>query len=275
MKSIGILAGGGNLPKVIIEEAKKLGYSVCVAGFKGHTDDETLSMADISECFPIGQFLKIIKFFHKHGIKEVCLAGTINKPKVMDFRPDWLAAKIIFSLKSKGDDALLRAIIEQLEKEDLNIVSAAKLVPSLLSPLGVLTKTQPNDYIKDNVNYALPITQSLGAFDIGQSMVVKDNIVLAVECVEGTDATIIRGGELGTHGDKPCILVKVFKEGQDARADLPTIGLKTIELLIEKKYAALVIEANKSIFFNREEAIALANKSNFVIWSINKDELLN
>ncbi len=271
MKSIGILAGGGNLPKVIIEEAKKMGYNVCVAGFKGHTDDETLNMADTSECFPIGQFLKIIKFFHKHDIKEVCLAGTINKPKVMDFRPDWLAAKIIFSLKSKGDDALLRAIIEQLEKENLAIVSAAKLVPSLLSPEGVLTKTQPNDYIKDNLNYALPITKSLGAFDIGQSMVVKDNVVIAVECLEGTDATIIRGGDLGAHGDKQCVLVKVFKQGQDTRADLPTIGLKTIELLIEKKYCALVIEAGKSIFFNREEAIALANKHNFVIWSINKD----
>lgn len=268
MQTIGILAGGGNLPRVIIKEAKKQGHRVAVCGFVGHTDEETLAQADISELLHIGQFSKVIKFFHTNGIKTICLAGTINKPKVLDFRPDFLAAKIIFSLKSKGDDALLRAIINQLEKEDLHIVSAAQIVPSLLAPKGVLTHTQPDDYIKNSLTYALPIAENLGVYDIGQSLVVKENIVIAVECLEGTDATIQRGGELGSRGGSPCVLVKLFKKGQDKRVDLPTIGLGTIEQLIKYNYKALIVHAGKTLFFNREEAIELANKHKLVIWAI-------
>ncbi len=275
MKTIGIMAGGGALPKLIIEEARKNGYKIVLCAFQGNTDEESIKLADVSEMFHVGQFLKVIKFFHKHEIKEVCLAGTINKPKVFDFRPDLLAAKIIFSLKSKGDDALLRAIIEQLEKEKLFIVSASKLVPSLLAKEGVLTKAQPDDYVKNTVSYALPIIENLGNFDIGQCLVVKENIVIAVECIEGTDATIKRGGELGQGGDKPCVLVKMVKTGQDERVDLPSVGLKTVELLIENNYKALVIEAGKTLFFDSEKAIELANKHKLIIWAIDKGKILS
>ncbi len=270
MKAIGILAGSGNLPKIIIEEAKKNGYKVAVCGFKGHTDAETFDMADVSTSLAIGQFSKVIKFFHDNDITKVCMAGAISKPKILDFRPDFLAAKVILSLKSKGDDSLLRAIIKLLEKENLFIVSAAELVPSLLSPAGVLTKTQPDEYVTSSLTYALPICSSLGTFDIGQSLVVKENMVIAVECLEGTDTTIIRGGELGAeHGkhSKECILVKMPKKGQDERADLPTIGLKTIELLVQYNYKALIIEAGKTLFFDRDKAIEFADKHKFIIWA--------
>ncbi len=268
MRTIGILAGGGALPRAIIEECRKDEVAVAVCGFAGHTDQETLDMADFSEILPIGQFAKVIKFFHNLDIREVCLAGTIDKPNILDIRPDWLAAKMIFSLKSKGDDALLRAIMELLEKEGLSVVSAGKIVPSLLAPEGVLTKTQPDDYIKNTFEYARPIAESMGTFDIGQSLVVKENIVLAVECLEGTDATIKRGGELGRKGNNPCVLVKLFKKGQDDRADLPTIGLKTIENLIEHNFKALIIEADKTIFFDRDKALELADKNKLIIWAV-------
>ncbi len=268
IKTIGILAGSGNLPRIIIEECHKKNIKVAVCGFVGHTDQETLDMADFSECLAIGQFAKVIKFFHKQNINEVCLAGAISKPNILDIRPDFLAAKMIFSLKSKGDDALLRAIIDLLEKEKLYVVSVAKLVPSLLSPEGVLTKAKPDDYIKNTLEYARPILQSLGSYDIGQSLVVKENIVVAVECLEGTDATIIRGGELGKRGNQPLVLVKMLKKGQDERADLPSVGLKTIEILIEHNYKALIINAHKTLFFDREKAIELANKHGLIIWAV-------
>lgn len=272
MDAIGILAGGGQFPRLIIEEARKHNRKIVLAGFTGHTEDSLLECADVAEMFHIGQFAKVIKFFHSHNIHEVSLAGSINKPKILDVRPDWLATKIIFSLKSKGDDALLRAIIDQLEKEKLFVVSAAKLLPSLLAPSGVLTKTKPNADIQKTLDYALPIMQNLGPFDIGQCIAVKENIVLAVECIEGTDATIKRGGELGKRGDSPLVLVKLVKEGQDERVDLPTIGLQTIENLIENNYKALIIEENKTLFFDREKALDLANKHNLVIWAIHREK---
>ncbi len=268
MQTIGIIAGSGALPRVIIEECHKQGIKVSVCALQGHTDEETLDMADISEAFPLGQFGKMIKFFHNQNIDKVCFAGAINKPNILDIRPDFLAAKMLFSLKNKGDDALLRGIIDILEKEKLYVVSVAQLVPSLLAPIGVLSKTQPDEYLKDTLEYARPIFQGLGAFDIGQSLVVKDNIIVAVECLEGTDATIKRGGELGKKGDKPLVLIKMLKKGQDERADLPTIGLKTFENLIENNYKALILHANKTLFFDREKSIELANKHNFTIWSI-------
>ncbi len=275
MNSIGILAGGGQFPRLIIEEARKNNCKVILAGFQGHTDEALLALADSAQMFHIGQFAKVIKFFHSHDIHEVSLAGSINKPKILDVRPDWLATKIIFSLKSKGDDALLRAIIDQLEKEKLFVVSASKLLPSLLAPSGILTKTKAHADVQKTLDYALPIMQTLGPFDIGQCIAVKENMVLAVECIEGTDATIKRGGELGKRGDSPLVLVKLVKDGQDERVDLPSIGLQTIENLVEYNYKALIIEENKTLFFDREKALELANKHGLIIWAIDKEKVLN
>ncbi len=274
METIGLLAGGGALPRLVAEEAKKQGRRVIICGFHGHTDDELREYADVFEVMHIGQFSKVIKYFHSHNVREVCLVGAINKPRILDIKPDLLATKIIFSLASKGDDSLLRAVLDQLEKEGLYIVSATKLVPSLLAPKGVLTKHKPDEYIKNTARYALPIIKSLGEFDMGQCLAVKENIVLAVECIEGTDAAIKRGGELGARGDAPCVLVKMVKTGQDERVDLPSVGLKTIENLIEYKYKALIIEANKTLFFDSQKAIELANKNKLIIWAIDRNEIL-
>ncbi len=274
MESIGLLAGGGALPRLVAEEARSKGKKVVICGIQGHTDDSLYAYADISETVHIGQFSKMIKFFQKNNVKEVSLVGTINKPKVLDIRPDLLAAKILFSLKSKGDDSLLRAVLDQLEKEGLKIVSAAKLMPSLLAPKGVLTKSQPDEYVENTARYALPIIKSLGEFDMGQCLSVKENMVLAVECIEGTDAAIKRGGELGAKGDAQCVLVKMVKTGQDERVDLPSIGLKTVENLIEYNYKALIIEAHKTLFFDSVEAIQLADKHKLIIWAIDKEEAI-
>ncbi len=269
-QKLGILAGGGALPRILIDEARKNGVKAYVCGFHGHTDQETLDMADAFEHIHIGQFAKAIKFFTANNISEVCLAGAINKPKVTDIRPDLLAAKLLFTLKDKGDDALLKGVMNLLESEGLHIVSAAKLLPSLLAPEGILTKKQPDTYIKENKEYALGIMQTLGTLDIGQSLVVNNQMVVAVECIEGTDATIQRGGNLLKGRKTPNILVKLLKEGQDERADLPSVGLKTIENLIESGYVALIIEADKTLFFDREKAVNFADAHKFIIWSIRK-----
>ncbi len=254
---LGIIAGGGLFPKLIAEEAKKRGIFVAGCGFHNNTDESLSQIFDTFQILALGQLAKLIDFFKKNNVSHICFAGTINKPKALDIRPDLRAAKLIFSLKTKGDDALLRAILGEFEKEGFQCVSASRFLPSLKSPQGILTnRTIPQEILGD-MRYGFPIAKSMGSYDIGQCIVVKNGMVIAVECLEGTDATLKRASELAGKG---CIAVKVVKPIQDERIDLPSIGLKTIENLIQYNYTGLAIEANKTLFFDREEALALANK---------------
>ncbi|MDD6088507.1 MAG: UDP-2,3-diacylglucosamine diphosphatase LpxI [Desulfovibrionaceae bacterium] len=256
-KSIGILAGYGQFPKIVAEGIRAQGYRVIVCGFYDQTDASLFSDADVFEQFHLGQFRKVLKFFQDHGVEEVCMAGGINKPRALSFRPDLMAAKMLFSMKGKGDDALLRAIIGLFEENGIKVVSSSCFAQRLPCPAGQLSKRAPTDEEWDSIRYAWPIAESLGRFDIGQCLVVKQNMVVAVECLEGTDAALKRGAELGGDG---CIAVKRFKPGQDERADLPSVGLETIRLLGRLHYTCLAIEADKTLFFDREEAIRLADR---------------
>ncbi|MBP3731323.1 MAG: UDP-2,3-diacylglucosamine diphosphatase LpxI [Mailhella sp.] len=267
-ESIGIIAGGGQFPRIVAESLRSEGYSVVICGFSGHTDEMTANAADAFTLLHLGQFNRMIAFFKQHGVSRACMAGAISKPKALDFRPDWRAAKMVFSLKGKGDDALLRSIIAEIEKDGIQIVSSADLAHGLRCPAGVLTTRQPTESEWNDMRFGWPIARTLGSFDIGQCLVVRENIVIAVECLEGTDATLLRGGQLG---GKNCVAIKLVKPGQDERVDLPSIGLATIQNMIENHYAALAVEAGKTLFFDREEALRLADSHGLCIVSLPSD----
>lgn len=257
IQRLGIIAGGGQFPKLIADEAKAQGLFVAACGFLNNTDENLKNFCDSFQILALGQLSKLINFFKANNVTHVCFAGTINKPKALDIRPDLRAAKLLFSLKTKGDDVLLRAILGEFEKEGFQCVSASVFLPSLKSPAGVLTNREIPQEILADMQYGFPIAKSMGSYDIGQCLVVKQGMVMAVECLEGTDAALKRAYELGGSG---CVAVKVVKPNQDERIDLPSIGLKTIENLIQYKYAGLAIEADKTLFFDRDQALALANK---------------
>jgi len=255
-ESIGIIAGSGQFPRLVAEDAKAAGYGVVVCAFHGFTDPGLEALADAYTTVYLGQFDKVIDYFRKHGVRRLCMAGAINKPRALDLRPDFRAARILFSLRGKGDDALLRAIM------------AAELSTSLLCPEGVLTRRGPSAEEIAEIDYGWPIAEALGRFDIGQCIVVKQGMVVAVECLEGTDAALRRGGELRGEG---CVAIKRFKPKQDERVDLPSIGLQTVRLLIEQHYRCLAVDAGKTLFFDRAEALALADKHNFCIVALTED----
>ena len=261
-ESIGIIAGSGQFPRLVAEDAKAAGYGVVVCAFHGFTDPGLEALADAYTTVYLGQFDKVIDYFRKHGVRRLCMAGAINKPRALDLRPDFRAARILFSLRGKGDDALLRAIMADLEKEGFTLIQAAELSTSLLCPEGVLTRRGPSAEEIAEIDYGWPIAEALGRFDIGQCIVVKQGMVVAVECLEGTDAALRRGGELRGEG---CVAIKRFKHKQDVRVDLPSIGLQTVRLLIEQHYRCLAVDAGKTLFFDRAEALALADKHNFCI----------
>ena len=155
-----------------------------------------------------------------------------------------------------------------LEKEGFTLIQAAELSTSLLCPEGVLTRRGPSAEEIAEIDYGWPIAEALGRFDIGQCIVVKQGMVVAVECLEGTDAALRRGGELRGEG---CVAIKRFKPKQDERVDLPSIGLQTVRLLIEQHYHCLAVDAGKTLFFDRAEALALADKHNFCIVALTED----
>lgn len=266
---LGIIAGGGQFPRLIAEQARQAGHFVAICGFKGNTAPELANDCDAFEILALGQLSKLIDFYKKNDVKRICMAGTINKPKALDIRPDFRAAKVLFSLKSKGDDVILRAILGEFEKEGFQIVSAAELVPSLRCPAGVLTYGKIPQEIQNDIDYGVPIVEAMGRFDIGQCIVVREGMVMAVECLEGTDANLERGAKLGGEG---CVAIKMAKTGQDDRVDLPSIGMTTIENLIRLKYSALVIEAHQTLFFDREKALTLAQKNNLHIIALDRSK---
>ncbi len=259
---IGLIAGRGQFPLMVAQKIHHLGMTVAICAFHGHVEPELSKLADNFCLIHLGQLGKLIKFFKKQKVRRICFAGSINKPKALSIRPDFRTMKILFKLRGFGDDALLRAASAELEKEGFTVVQAASFVSGLHAPLGILTRRRPSQEEWEDILYAWPIAQNIGKMDIGQCIVVRRKMVMAIECIEGTDITLTRGGDFGGPG---CIAVKILKPGQDERLDLPAIGLATIRLLLEKKFSCLVYQAGKTLFFDREESLIEADKGGLCI----------
>ncbi len=269
MSSLGIIAGSGRFPFLVAEGARQSGRRVVVCGLEGNASPALADSADIFTMLNIGKFGTMIKFFKKHNVRELCMAGAVNKPKAMEVRPDLRAAGMLLRLlRTKGDDALLRAVAEELTAEGFMLVRPDALVPSLRGPAGVLSRRAPDVEIQADIRFGMETAQLIGSLDIGQCIVVRSGIVAAVEALEGTDATLERGGSLGGPG---CTMIKIVKPGQDERLDLPSIGLHTVELLIKHDFACLAYQAHKTLFFDRDKAIAAADAAGLVIVGVEED----
>lgn len=260
--TLGIIAGGGTFPRIVALTARERGVRVVGVGFAADTAPDFPTYCDSFTWLKLGQLSRLISFFREQKVTKVVMAGPINKPRALDLRPDWRAARLLFSLKAKGDDALLRAVAAEIEREGMAVVGAHEFTPHLATPPGVLTQRAPSAKERDDIRAGWQLAAELGRFDIGQCLVIKDGIVLAVEAVEGTDAAITRGGQLGGAG---CVVVKRTKMGQDSRLDLPAIGIGTIRSMHAVNSTCLVLEAGRCLFFDREEALALANTHGITI----------
>ena len=267
---LGLIAGGGQFPFLVAKNAQKKGYRVVAVGFVQDTDPNLENKVHSFLWLKLGQLNKLIKFFKKNNVHQVTFAGPINKPRALNIRPDLRAAKLLFKLKSKNDDAILRAVAGELEQEGLTVVAANNFVPELISPRGQLSKRKPTLSEIQDILFAWPLVKKLGELDIGQCIVVRDQMVVAVEGIEGTNATILRAGQLAGKG---CIVVKAFKPGQDNRIDLPALGPKTIEAMAKAQATCLAYEAGKSLFFELDQAISLADKNKIAVIGIDEQFL--
>lgn len=260
---IGIIAGGGQFPLLFTEAAQKLGKYVVVVAHKGETDKKVVKAADSARWVKLGQLGKVISFFKKEGVHEIVFLGPITKTQIFrDLLPDLKGLTLWNKIDKKQDDAILRAIANALAEEGILVIESTIYLQHLLFPAGVLTKTKPNKSQIKDIEFGWRNARAIGELDIGQCVVVRDRAVVAVEAIEGTDAAILRGGELAR---EKAVVVKVRKPGQDFRFDLPATGVTTLETLKKVKGAVLAVEAGQSILFDREKMIDQANKSGIVV----------
>lgn len=265
MRKIGLIAGNGEFPIIFAQAAKMEGYKVIAIAHKGETLKELENWVDGIQWVRIGKLGKLIDFFKKNGVKDVALVGGITKRKMFtEIMPDSRALSLALRLKTKKDDAILRAVARELEKEGLIVQPSTLFVPSILAPRRCLTEHKPNKEQQCDIEFGWEMAKAIGALDIGQCVVVKQQTVLAVEAIDGTDETIKRGGALA----KGAVVVKVSKPQQDLRFDVPTVGLNTIKNMISVSASVLAIEAGKTLMFDREDMIEEANKAGIGIVSL-------
>ena len=262
---IGLIAGQGEFPLLFARAAKSLGKQVIVFGIEGFTDPRVQEFALETHTVGLGELEKLILLLRSKKIRQVMLAGGVPKKEIYNpvFKMDSVAKNFIGSVAHKGDDHLLRAFQVFLKmKCGISVLDSRKFLKEAMAPQGVLTRRQPSEGEWKDLRYGWKIAKGVGRLDIGQTVVVKEGVVLAVEAIEGTDSTIRRGGALGQSG---AVIVKVCKPNQSVRFDLPCIGVHTLEMMKAVSSCVLGIEAGKSILLFKEDLIQRANQENITI----------
>lgn len=263
MRRIGLIAGNGRFPLFFAQGARNHSVQVVAVAHVGETLPDLAQQVDKIFWIRVGQLGKMIKIFKKEEIKEVVMAGGIQKTRLFsDAWPDLRSLSLLASLKEKKDDALLRAVAGELEKEGIHVLESTLFLDFLLSPKGVMTRRSPTKKEWEDIHFGFSLAKEVGRLDIGQCLVVKNQVVLAVEAIEGTDETIQRGGRLGRGG---AVVIKICKPQQDLRFDIPAIGIETVRSMAKVEAKVLAIEADRSIFLDKDETIVLADKMGITI----------
>lgn len=250
MKKLGLIAGNGKFPLIFAEQARKEGYALVAVAHRGETLKELEGLIENVTWIYVGQLGKMIRTFLRAGITEAVMAGGIHKVKFLEnFRPDLRGAKFLARMKSKDDDALLRGVAEELESDGIKVLDSTLCLSQIVAAEGVLTKRTPRAVEWEDVRFGFRVAKEVGRLGIGQTVVVKKQIVVAVEALEGTDAAIERGGTLARSG---FVAVKVSKPQQDLRFDVPAVGIETIRRLHEVGGTVLAVEAGKTILLEKD-----------------------
>ncbi len=268
---IGLIAGGGQFPILFAQKALHKGYEVYAAAYVNEASEDLGHHVKLVRRLHLGQVGRLIKFFKSNGIDKAVMMGTIKKTRIFtDVRPDLKALSFIATRKNGHDDSILTAFADLLEKEGITILPSTFLFPELLSKKGCWTRRKPDGAEKKDILTGWKIARGIGKLDVGQCVVVSNGSVLAVEAVDGTDATIRRGAGFA---DGRAVVVKLSKPNQDLRFDLPSSGCETIKTMHEAGASVLVLEACKSIVFDRDAMISLADRCNISILAMDDPDL--
>jgi UDP-2,3-diacylglucosamine hydrolase len=272
-ESLGLIAGSGEFPRLVVEGARRAGLRVVLVGLRGCYDPTLAALADVTYEAGIAKLGRWIRIFRREGVRQAIMAGKVKKVRMLDlppwrawlaYLPDWTSIKVwYFRTADRRNDTLLRAVAEEMRLKGVELTDSTKYCPEALAGDGLLTASALSPAQQADAELGWKIAKEMGRLNVGQSVAVKDKDVIAVEAIEGTDAMIARAGALCKHGG--WTLVKVAKPDQDMRFDVPTVGPDTIKRLAEAGAAALVIEAGRTLILEREKTIALALKNRIAI----------
>jgi hypothetical protein len=268
MERIGLIAGNGKFPFLVLDAARAQGYDVVVAAIKEETFPEIESHgAAAVHWLSLGELSKLIETFQQAGVRRAIMAGQVKHKQIFSsIRPDWKLAKLLLSLTTRNTDSLLGAIAKVLSDEGITLESSTRLLEPLLVKSGVRTKREPTEQERKNVDYGRSVATQLAQHDIGQTVVIAESACVAVEAMEGTDATIERAGQIMRSLDsdastlsRALTVVKIAKPNQDMRFDVPVVGLKTIETMQSAGASCLALDAGKCLLLDGQKIIDAAN----------------
>ena len=262
--NFGLIAGNGNFPFLVVEGAKKAGQKLVVVAIREETDQRIEEIADKILWVGIGQLGKMIKFFKSEGVEKAIMAGQVKHVQIFTTSafPDWRMAKMLYNLPRRNTDSLIGGIADELAKDNIELIDSTYFIQDQLAHEGVLSKRKPTDFEQGNIEYGLHIANEIARLDLGQTIVVRANACVAIEAMEGTDATIRRAGELAKG---KLTVIKVAKPDQDMRFDVPVVGVPTIETMIKSGATCLCLMAGKTLIFDRVEMIRLADANKICI----------
>jgi len=275
---LGLIAGNGRFPFLLLDAARAHGLDVVVAAIKEETDPEINARAAADPAIRVhwlslGELSRLIETFHAEGVSKAVMAGQVKHKQIFSsIRPDWRLAKLLLSLSTRNTDMLLGAVAKVLGDEGIELISSTSYLEPLLAQAGVLTSRPPSEQEERDIAYGRQVAQAISAFDLGQTVVIAAQACVAVEAMEGTDATIERAGAIldtldgqASTLDRSLTVVKVAKPRQDMRFDVPVIGIKTIETMQRAHATCLALEAGRTLIFDRDKVLAAANSTGIAI----------
>src|SRR5271157_1851873 len=275
---LGLIAGNGRFPFLLLDAARAEGLEVVVAAIKEETDPEIDRRAEADarvtvHWLSLGELSRLIETFQESGVTKAVMAGQVKHKQIFSsIRPDWRLAKLLLNLRTRNTDMLLEAVAKVLGDEGIELISSTAFLEPLLAQEGVLTERAPDEAERKNIEYGLGVARAVSGFDIGQTVVVAAQACVAVEAMEGTDAAIERAGRLMESLEKDAstlerrlTVVKVAKPNQDMRFDVPVIGVATVEAMVRAGASCLSVEAGRTLLFDREKLLKRAAEAGIAI----------
>ena len=265
----GLIAGNGKFPFLVVEGAKKQGASLSVVAIKEETDRRIEEVAESVIWVGIGQLGKMISFFKKEGVSKAIMAGQVKHVQIFSGAlPDLRMVKMLWNLPQRNTDALIGGVADEMAKEGIELIDSTYFIKDQLAEEGVLTKRKPDQNEQGNIEYGLKVAHEIARLDLGQTIVLRAKACVAIEAMEGTDAVIKRAGELAKG---KLTVVKVAKPNQDMRFDVPVVGVPTIETMIAAGATCLCLTAGKTLMFDKEEMLALANRNKISVVAVQSE----
>lgn len=259
----GLIAGNGAFPFLVAEGAKRQGVAMSVVAIKEEADPKIEEVADEVLWVGIGQLGKMISFFKEQGVTKAIMAGQVKHVQIFSGAvPDMRMFKMLWNLPQRNTDALIGGVADELAKDDIELIDSTFFIQDRLAQKGILSKRKPDETEVGNIEYGLEVASGIAGMDLGQTIVVRAKACVAIEAMEGTDATIRRAGELAKG---KLTVVKVAKPNQDMRFDVPVIGVPTIETMIEAGATCISVTAGKTLIFDREEMLTLADNHKIAV----------